>query len=260
MSPGPVLLLLAVGAACGPAAAFVSRQTSQQVNDVLTEKLFAVSRLLTSIESHVSRLDEWDGTVGGLQSRLAALEAGQQRAAGQLADALQRLETLSDSAAAARSELAGLAAAQEGTAGALAALRDGLAQSVAAVSESVSGLATSQAAEHNQTRGACSAAGGAALTAPLAELRTAVGRVTELAQRTEAALADGLQRVDGRLAETGEQLAQLGGQLREERQARLSVTTPRPTVDPHQAFLNSLYRSLSKRTKADRYPAPTPSP
>ncbi|KAF0309397.1 Prolyl endopeptidase FAP [Amphibalanus amphitrite] len=228
--------------------AFVSGQKKrQEVEDVLTEQLFAVNNMLGSIQRHVKRLDDWEEAVGGLESRLDDLSAGEEAVSNQAADTLQRVEALSETSSAARSELGDVVAAQESTAQALVALRGNLIQSVAAVAESMSGLASSQASEHNETRSACGDIGGAALTEPLAELRTAVGRVTELAHRTEETLDDGLQRVDSRLQETGEQLTQLGQEVQDERQTRLTPTTPPPTVDPLQTFLDALKASLNEQ-------------
>ncbi|XP_043230834.1 plancitoxin-1-like [Amphibalanus amphitrite] len=221
--PSMSLLLLLLGVLCAPTEAFVSGQRDrQQVEDVLTEKLFAVNRMLGSIQRHVQRLNNWEEAVGGLESRLDVLGAGEGAVSDQAADALQQMEALSETSSAALSKLGSVVTAQESAADALVSLRDGLTQSVVAVAESVSGLASSQAAEHTQTRGACGDSGGAALTAPLTDLRTAVGQITELAQRTAETLGGGLQRVDGRLQETGQQLPQLGQELDEERQARRS--------------------------------------
>ena len=243
-------LLLLLSACTAPAGAFVSgRDARRRVEDLLTEQLFVVKNVLESLQHHQQRLDGWSEAVGGVQTRLDALGSGQEAVESRVSGGLQRLESVSGSTAAARAELAAVATAQTSAAAALAALRDDLNASAAAVSDSVAGLASSQAGEHERTRGACGG-GGAALSEPLAELQAAVGQATELTDRAEESLSGGLQRVESSLQETRQELAQLGQELREERQARLTTTSPRPTVDPQQAFLNSLYRSLSKRTDA----------
>ena len=130
-------LLLLIGAVCGPAAAFVSdRDQRQQVNDVLTDKLFTVSNLLNTIQQHVQQLEGWDSSVSAIESRLAALESGQTSAAKQLESVLQRLETVSGDTAAVRADLADVATSQASSAAALVALRSDLTESISGVDES----------------------------------------------------------------------------------------------------------------------------
>ena len=246
-----LLLLLLLGVSLAPTEAFVSgRDSRQRVENILTEQLFTVNDLLESIQRHVSRLDRWEGTVTGVESRLEALEAGEQSVSKQLEDVLKRLEKVSTDTAAVREEFASAAGTQASASLALTALGDRLVDSVSAVGESVSGLSGNLSAEHERTRGTCGGAG-AELSQPLAELRTAVSQAAELAQRTDTTLTSGLQRVNSRLQETSKQLGQLEEELREERQARHTTTTPRPTTaDPLRPFLDALTKSLNERASA----------